>query len=248
MYPQISVLSAYLKSTPNNPIIGSNFVLGDTLSNSVTFTSAIIYYMAYTTNYSYSYATAQPKISEYDVYNTPITSGNFKYYSVYVELQNFSSTKYLHAFTHKTFTMNKIPTQFTFSIPESLQTSTYGSPITVSHLCATATNTLTNTPHQSGKITYTLSATDLSQNITANSILNSGTYYVFANYVDASNIIMNGNTFSTRTNTITVSKVKSTIAPPNITSMVYGTTLDSFITGTSKNVSGSVRYFKPANN
>ena len=249
LYPVISVFSAYLKSTPYNPInVGGQFVLGDTSLNSVTFTSAIIYYMAYTTNYSYSYATAQPKISEYDVYNTPITSGNFKYYSVYVELQNFSSTKYVQAFNHLTLTMYKIPTQFTFSIPESLKTITYGSPITAGHLCATATNTLTNTAHQSGKITYTLSATDLSQNITANSILNSGTYYVFANYVDASNIIMNGNTFSTRTNTITVSKVKSTIAPPNITSMVYGTTLDSFITGTSKNVSGSVRYFKPANN
>ena len=249
LWPKISVFSAYLKSTPNNPInVGNEFVLGDTSLNSVTFTSALTYYMDYATNYTYSSATAKPKISEYDVYNTPITSGNFKYYSVYVELQNFSSTKYVQAFTYSRLTMNKIPTQITFSIPESLKTITYGSPITASHLCATATNTLTNTAHQSGNITYTLSATDLSQNITANSILNSGTYYVFANYVDASNINMSGNTFSTRTNTITVSKVKSTIAPPNITSMVYGTTLDSFITGTSKNVSGSVRYFKPANN
>jgi hypothetical protein len=29
---------------------------------------------------------------------------------------------------------------------------------------------------------------------------------------------------------------------------VYGTTLDSFITGTTKNAPGTVRHYKPSNN
>jgi hypothetical protein len=182
------------------------------------------------------------------VYNTPITSGNTKTYSTYVELQNFSSTKYTQAFVNKGLVMNKIPTQLTFSIPESVKMLQYGTPITSSQLCGTIKNTLTNTAPPNSVIKYTLSATDLSQNITTNSVLNAGTYYVFANYVDASNIYMGGNTFSTRTNTITISKIKSTVAPPNISSIVYGTTLDSFITGTTKNAPGTVRHYKPSNN
>jgi hypothetical protein len=248
LYPQISVFSTYLQSTPNNPINYSGLVLGDTSSNSMTFTSAPIFYFAYTTNQSYSNAVAQPKITEYDVYNTPITSGNTKSYSTYVELQNFSSTKYTQAFVNRALVMNKIPTQLTFSIPESVKTISYGTPITSSQLCGTIKNTLTNTVPPNSVIKYTLSATDLSQNITTNSVLNAGTYYVFANYVDASNIYMGGNTFSTRTNTITISKIKSTVAPPNISSIVYGTTLDSFITGTTKNAPGTVRHYKPSNN
>jgi hypothetical protein len=247
LFLQISVLSAYLQSTPNNPINFSGLVLGDTSLNSITFTSATIFYFAYTTNQNYANAVAQPKITAYDVYNTPITSGNSKAYSTYVELQNFSSTKYVTAFVNKALTMNKIPIQLTFSIPESAKTISYGTPITSSQLCATVKNTLTNTVPPNSVIKYTLSATDMSQNITTSSVLNAGTYYVFANYVDASNIYMAGNTFSTRTNTITVSKIKSIVAPPNITSIVYGTTMESFITGTAQNAQGTVRHYKPSN-
>jgi len=247
IYPVTGTITAYLQSPPSNiPIIYENgFVLGDTSSNSITFTQATIYYVDYNTNYSSVYVYAQPVISEYNVYNTGFV-GTLKYYNSYVILENFSSSKYNAVFNKYTVTINKIPTALAFTIPESLKLIPYGSSITSSTLNATITNTLTSTPVSYGQITYTLSATDMSQNIVTNSVLNAGTYYIYARYIDPLNIYINQDTFTNRSNTVTVTKVKSTVTTPNISSVVYGTTMDGFISGTTTSVPGSLRFYTPS--
>jgi hypothetical protein len=100
--------------------------------------------------------------------------------------------------------------------------------------------------NSNGQITYTLSATDMSQNIATNALLNAGTYYIYAQYIDPSNIYINQDTFTNRSNTVTVTKVKSTMTTPNISSVVYGTTMDGFISGTTTSVPGSLRFYTPS--
>jgi hypothetical protein len=77
-------------------------------------------------------------------------------------------------------------------------------------------------------------------------LLNAGTYYVYAQYIDPSNIYINQDTFTNRSNTVTVTKVKTTVTTPNISSVVYGTTMDGFIRGTTKSVEGSLRFYTPS--
>ena len=134
-----------------------------------------------------------------------------------------------------------------FTIPESLKLIPYGTSITSSTLNATITNTLTSTPVSYGQVTYTLSATDMSKNIVTNSVLNAGTYYIYAQYIDPSNIYINRDTFTNRSNTVTVTKVKSIVTTPNISSVVYGTTMDGFISGTTTSVPGSLKFYTPDN-
>ena len=245
--PVTENITAYIQSPPANiPIIYDGLVLGDTSSNSITFTQATIYYVDYNTNYSYPYVSSQPKIPAYNVYNDGFT-GTVKYYNVYVTLENFSSTKYVQAFNKYIVTINKIPTALAFTIPESLKLIPYGTSITSSTLNATITNTLTSTPVSYGQVTYTLSATDMSKNIVTNSVLNAGTYYIYAQYIDPSNIYINRDTFTNRSNTVTVTKVKSIVTTPNISSVVYGTTMDGFISGTTTSVPGSLKFYTPDN-
>jgi hypothetical protein len=246
VYPMATISSAYIQSTPYQVITYAGLVLGDTSSNSLTFTSITTHYITYASSYTLATASAQTDIPEYIVYNTGF-SGTSKTYTIYMTFNGFSSSKYQYAFNKITFTINKIPTQLTFNIPESLKTISYGTPLSTNQLCATITNTITSTPVSYGQITYTLSATDLTQSVNVNSVFNSGTYYIFANYVDASNIYINGNTFAKRTNTVQVSKIKSTITTPNITSIVSGTTMNSFISGTTINVPGSLHFYTPSN-
>ena len=243
-FPTVGNISGYLLDTPPTRNVIFNLTFQDTSSNSMSFSSASIYYYEANASTTYSVVSALPKVSDSYIYTTPFT-GNLKTYNYYVELNNFSSDKYVQAFNKYNMTINKRPIVFSFNIPESLKTISYGTPITANHLCATVKDTLTNTVLANKQSTYTFSATDLSQNVIANSVLNSGTYHIFANFVDASNIYLSGNTFSQRSNTLTVTKAKSTLTTPNISSIVYGTTMDGFITGTTKNVSGSVRYFTP---
>jgi len=247
LYPVTGDITAYIQSPPANiPIIYDGLVLGDTSSNSITFTQATIYYVDYNTNYSYPYVSSQPKIPAYNVYNDGFT-GTVKYYNVYVTLENFSSSKYDQAFNKYIVTINKIPTALAFTIPESLKLIPYGTSITSSTLNATITNTLTSTPVSYGQVTYTLSATDMSKNIVTNSVLNAGTYYIYAQYIDPSNIYINRDTFTNRSNTVTVTKVKSIVTTPNISSVVYGTTMDGFISGTTTSVPGSLKFYTPDN-
>jgi hypothetical protein len=246
VYPVTENITAYVQSPPANiPIQYPGLVLGDTSSNSMSFTSATIYYVEATGSYSYPYVSSLPKIPAYNVYNDGF-EGTFKYYNVYVILENFSSSKYQQAFNKYTVTINKIPTALAFTIPESLKLIPYGTSITSSTLNATITNTLTSTPVSYGQITYTTSATDMSQTIATNALLNAGTYYVYAQYIDPSNIYINQDTFTNRSNTVTVTKVKTTVTTPNISSVVYGTTMDGFIRGTTKSVDGSLRFYTPS--
>ena len=390
VYPVTENITAYVQSPPANiPIIYYGLVLGDTSSNSMSFTSATIYYVQESSSFSYPYVSSQPKIPAYNVYNDGF-AGTVKYYNVYVILENFSSSKYVQAFTKYTVTINKIPTALAFTIPESLKLIPYGTSITSSTLNATITNTLTSTPvsygvnyryykftpvairgpgtygvqiselnlryngtrvdystatasnpggsnsgqtpdkaidnsttaswndynkkpiiidfgkntrvsdytfatatdvadrdpiswefsgsydnttwttldtqtnyptptarqtylsyfpivnNSNGQVTYTLSATDMSQNIVTNSVLNAGAYYIYARYIDPLNIYINQDTFTNRSNTVTVTKVKSTVTTPNISSVVYGTTMDGFISGTTTSVPGSLKFYTPS--
>lgn len=243
-YPNIGAFSGYLLDTPPVKTINYDLIFQDTSSNSITFSKANIYYIENTSSFVYSYVTSLPKVTDTYMFTTPF-SGTLKYYNNYVILDNFYSDKYVQAWNKYTVTINKRPTLLSFNIPDSIKTISYGTPLSSNHLSATLTDTLTNTQLTNKTITYTFSATDMAQTVIQNSVLNSGTYYLFANFVDVSNIYLSGNTFSQRTNTITVSKVKSTLTTPNITSIAYGTTMNGFITGTTKNVNGSLRFFTP---
>ena len=391
VYPVTENITAYVQSPPANiPIIYYGLVLGDTSSNSMSFTSATIYYVQESSSFSYPYVSSQPKIPAYNVYNDGF-AGTVKYYNVYVILENFSSSKYEQAFNKYSVIINKIPTALAFTIPESLKLIPYGTSITSSTLNATITNTLTSTPvsygvnyryykftpvairlpaigtvqiselnlryngtrvdystatasnpggsndsthypskaidnltttkwldhsrkplfidfgkntrvsdytfatgndvpdrdpvswqfsgsydnttwttldtqtnyptptarqtylsyfpivnNSNGQVTYTLSATDMSQNIVTNSVLNAGAYYIYARYIDPLNIYINQDTFTNRSNTVTVTKVKSTVTTPNISSVVYGTTMDGFISGTTTSVPGSLKFYTPS--
>lgn len=247
LYPITGNITAYVKSPPANiPIQYPDLVLGDTSSNSMSFTSATIYYVEATPSYVYSEVSSLPKIPAYNVYNDGFT-GTVKYYNVYVILENFSSSKYEQAFNKYTVTINKIPVGLTFTILDSLKVMPYGTPITSSILNAILTNTMTTTPITNTQITYTLSTTDMTQTIATNAVLNAGTYYIYAYYTDPSNIFIDNNTFTNRSNTVTVTKVKSIVTTPNISSVVYGTTMDGFISGTTTSVPGSLKFYKPDN-
>jgi hypothetical protein len=132
LYVITGAITAYVQSQPANiPIIYGGLVLGDTSSNSMSFTSATIYYVEATGSYSYPFVSSQPKIPAYNVYNDGF-AGTVKYYNVYVRLENFSSSKYEQAFNKHVVTINKIPTALAFTIPESLKLIPYGTSITSS--------------------------------------------------------------------------------------------------------------------
>ena len=236
-------VTAFLLSSPTTMnYLYTGLVLNDTSSNSVTFTNITKYYVNLTSSNSLSTVHALPKVSEDDVYNLGFV-GNTKIYTTYLIINSFSSSKYTNPFGKSSTTINKRPILLSFNIPESVKTISYGTPLTSSYLSATITDTQTNAHVTDRQVIYTFSSTDMSQNVVPNSVLNSGTYNLFAIFVDASNIYMNGNTFSQRTNSVIVSKVKSTITTPSISSLVYGTTLDSFISGTTNSVPGSLKFY-----
>ena len=85
----------------------------------MSFSSASIYYYEANASTTYSVVSALPKVSDSYIYTTPFT-GNLKTYNYYVELNNFSSDKYVQAFNKYNMTINKRPIVFSFNIPESL--------------------------------------------------------------------------------------------------------------------------------
>jgi hypothetical protein len=175
---------------------------------------------------------------------TSATILNVATYTIFCAFTPTDTANYNSSTASKSLTVNIGQVNLTYTIPDSINTIPYGTQLSAGHLSAIARDSQTNAIVTGKQFTYTFTP-DYTQIVTPNSILNSGTYYLFATFTDPSNNYASKNTFSTRTTILTVTKVKSTVTVPNVSSIVYGTTMDSFISGTTKSVPGSLRFYTP---
>ena len=165
-------------------------------------------------------------------------------YTLFCAFTPTDATNYNSSTATTTLTVNTGEVILTYSIPDSFNIISYGTQLSSDHLCAVARDSQTDEIVTGKQLTYSFTP-DFTQTITTNSILNSGTYYIFASFTDPSNNYFSADTSLIRTNILTVAKVKSTVTVPNVSSLVYGATMDSFITGTTQSVPGSLRFFTP---
>jgi hypothetical protein len=210
----------------------NSIVYGTTLSGFISSTTASV-----AGSFTFRLTNASGQIV------TSSTVLNAATYTIFCAFTPTNTTNYNSATASKSLVVNKGQVNLTYSIPENLSIVPYGTQLSSGQLSAVARDSITNAIITDKQVTYTFSSSDLTKTVTTNSILNSGTYYLFARFTDPSNNYNSQNTFTVNTNILTVTKVKPVVTVPNVGSIVYGTTLDSLVSGTTNNVPGSLRFF-----
>jgi hypothetical protein len=192
----------------------NSLVYGSTLSTFINGTTA-------STTGSFTFTTA----SGQQLTNSTILDAGV--YTIYATIAPDSSNNYNQSTATKTLEIQKYSTAITFSTIGSM---TYGTSL--------ATFIGLTTANTTGVFEFYLNDAN-GQSLTTSTILNANIYTIYCKFIP-SDTINYTQTFATKS--LQVQKSNTSIIPSSITSITYGTTLASFIAGTTYSVAGTIEY------
>ena len=229
----------YSTFTPTN----SNDYTSSSTSTNLTVTKATTA-VTYPTLSTIVYGTTMS--SSFSAYVTPSIFGAFSYYYMNgttkvslstTDLLNVGSYTIYVDFTPSSSNYTGSSNNRSLTVTAASTTVIYDTPSDIIYTATLASSlTATAYPNIAGTIKYYINAAE----VTSTSTLNAGTYSISATFTPTSS----NYTASTTTRSLTVNKKSTTITFPNISTIVYETTLSTLVEGTTTGIAGTYSFFE----